>query len=662
MDSPSDKKEPDVLTAEQLAKKEKKKAKEAAKKRMMTEKKFEQGTETLEKMEGKKLEEIVSNEPTPQIIFIYFGVGSQQDCYDLEAFLEAHQYKDGLFDMFPGFPHGFLEFESQENCTNFMKTLDEFEFKGFKAGFSEIKFKSKPKLGFFFYSKLTKKNMNESHGNDLPNASTTSKVPGIILIENFMTEEEEKKIFQEIDKREWHKLATRRVQHDGYEFIYGENNVNPNNRLGDLPDWIHPMQKKLEAETDKVNGEGVGLDQLTINDYNPGDGIPPHVDAIGPFETSFGAISMGSGAVMNFRHPDGRQENIYYPPRSAVIFTGEGRMVWQHSIACRKLDRIDGKLKFRTRRVSLTFRKVRKLKPGEKHIMSDSKGKKIDYLLSGKEDKYLKEEMEKSKNSELPTNIEKTYVYDVYNKIAPHFSSTRYKPWPQVVKYLDELPDNSFVADVGCGNGKYLTYNSFEGSQKKHIFVGTDIAENLLKICRSKSCEVFTADSLTLPIKSECFDHAISIAVLHHFSNDSQRRRALSELLRIIKKGGTVLATVWAFEQNKKFPKQDLFVPWNLQDNFHKKNVSQGIENPAEIGEKDPEKELPEVPADSEKFPIAQEGLGAYHDSDKQAVVYKRYYHLFMKGEMDRLVGEVGGEILDTFYNRDNWCVKIGKK
>lgn len=39
-----------------------------------------------------------------------------------------------------------------------------------------------------------------------------------------------------------------------------------------------------------------------------------------------------------------------------------------------------------------------------------------------------------------PTNVEKQFVYDVYDKIAPHFSNTRYKPWPQVVKFVEELP------------------------------------------------------------------------------------------------------------------------------------------------------------------------------------------------------------------------------
>lgn len=277
--------------------------------------------------------------------------------------------------------------------------------------------------------------------------------------------------------------------------------------------------------------------------------------------------------------------------------------------------------------------------------MSDSKGNKIDYLLRGAEDKFLSEQISKFRNEELPTEIEKKYVYDVYNKIAPHFSSTRYKPWPQVVKFLDGLPEHSLVADVGCGNGKYLKYDE----QQRLVMVGTDIAENLLKICRGRGCEVFTADSLLLPVKSNAFDHAISIAVIHHFSNSNQRKRALKELVRIVRPGGRLLVTVWAFEQNKKFPKQDLFVPWNLQDNFHQKNLEDGIEDEDTI-------EAKELAEKDEQV------VDKYHDDEKNAVVYKRYYHLFVKGELQSLLEAVpNAKVVDSFYNRDNWCVVIQK-
>ena len=76
--------------------------------------------------------------------------------------------------------------------------------------------------------------------------------------------------------------------------------------------------------------------------------------------------------------------------------------------------------------------------------------------------------------------MEKKYVYEVYEKIADHFSDTRYKAWPQVEHFLKTLPKHSVVCDVGCGNGKYL------GVNPDVIMIGTDITHNLLKICNER--------------------------------------------------------------------------------------------------------------------------------------------------------------------------------
>ena len=85
-------------------------------------------------------------------------------------------------------------------------------------------------------------------------------------------------------------------------------------------------------------------------------------------------------------------------------------------------------------------------------------------------------------NEEQPTtatNMEKEHVYDVYEKIAPHFSNTRYKPWPKVQEFMENVPPGSFVADVGCGNGKYL------GCNQENLFtVGTDRSFNLIDLAR----------------------------------------------------------------------------------------------------------------------------------------------------------------------------------
>lgn len=44
------------------------------------------------------------------------------------------------------------------------------------------------------------------------------------------------------------------------------------------------------------------MDQLTLNSYEPGDGIAPHVDAHEPFEEFFAVLSTGDGTVMSFRN------------------------------------------------------------------------------------------------------------------------------------------------------------------------------------------------------------------------------------------------------------------------------------------------------------------------------------------------------------------------
>ena len=56
--------------------------------------------------------------------------------------------------------------------------------------------------------------------------------------------------------------------------------------------------------------------------------------------------------------------------------------------------------------------------------------------------------------------LEEEYVHRVYDAIASHFSSTRHSPWPRVCHFLSSLPPGSVLADVGCGNGKYLGVNT----------------------------------------------------------------------------------------------------------------------------------------------------------------------------------------------------------
>ena len=234
--------------------------------------------------------------------------------------------------------------------------------------------------------------------------------------------------------------------------------------------------------------------------------------------------------------------------------------------------------------------------------------------------------------SDKPTEIEKKHVYEVYDKISEHFSLTRYKPWPLVSDFLNSLEKNSLLLDVGCGNGKYLSTN------ENLITFGTDRSGNLLSIAKEKNVnsQCFMADSLKLPVRSEFFDAVISIAVIHHFSNELLRIQALKEIFRVTKIGGKVLIYVWAMEQKeKKFTEQDNFVPWHLQKKFENETKVETLEN----------------------------GPNIIEDKNINSKVYQRYYHVFYNGELEDLINKTGVkvEIEKSYFDHANWCCIIKK-
>lgn len=172
-------------------------------------------------------------------------------------------------------------------------------------------------------------------------------------------------------------------------------------------------------------------------------------------------------------------------------------------------------------------------------------------------------------------------------------------------------------------------------------------SESLVNITRTKGFECMVADGIHTPFRSNIFvfiflqftdnviqDAVISVAVIHHFSTHERRLHAVRELLRIAKPGGYILIYVWALEQQKqKYTEQDVFVPWQLQKRFNAYGTA-----PTE--------------ANAEKKEQSGE------------LVYKRYYHLFKKGELEELVMLLGQNVVhieESLYEHDNWCV-VAKK
>ena len=146
------------------------------------------------------------------------------------------------------------------------------------------------------------------------------------------------------------------------------------------------------------------------------------------------------------------------------------------------------------------------------------------------------------------TEIEENNVKNVYEKIAPHFDSTRVYKWSWVNEFLEKLDKNSLVYDIGCGNGRNMNYNNLN-------FIGIDNCENFIKICNKKKLNVVMSNITEIPFKSNSADAILCIAVLHHLSSNENRIKALLELKRIVKPTGKILLSVWSINQPAKTKK-----------------------------------------------------------------------------------------------------------
>ncbi|KAF8923761.1 tRNA methyltransferase, has a role in tRNA modification [Dissophora ornata] len=301
-----------------------------------------------------------------------------------------------------------------------------------------------------------------------------------------------------------------------------------------------------------------------------------------------------------------------------------------------------------------------------------------------------------------PEQKEQEYVHNVYQVIAPHFSATRYKPWPVVEEFLLTMPPGYVGADVGCGNGKYI------GVNPRLFMVGSDRSSNLISICGERG--------------HEAMDFAISIAVIHHFISPERRIAAIQEILRVVRVGGRILIFVWALEQTGKrdFDKtvQDVFVPWAMPKKSEPKrdrttttkSRPQGVKKRRDQANASSTSSSPtttttttstseeasssavtesmdqltiqpstqqsvqsasssaSTSASTSETPATAQETGA-EDTDPAAgpsataaPVYNRYYHLFQKGELEELVGQTNkASIVQTGYDRDNWWCIVEK-
>ena len=104
--------------------------------------------------------------------------------------------------------------------------------------------------------------------------------------------------------------------------------------------------------------------------------------------------------------------------------------------------------------------------------------------------------------------------------------------------------------------------------------IGIDNCKNFVTLCKERQLNVLESNIFNLPFEDNTFDYIISIAVIHHLRTESERYKAIDELLRVLKPNGKMLITVWAYEndnfsENKKFKIGDNIVKFNNENRYY---------------------------------------------------------------------------------------------
>jgi alkylated DNA repair dioxygenase AlkB len=176
-------------------------------------------------------------------------------------------------------------------------------------------------------------------------------VDGLVYVEDFVAEEEERELLAFLDRLEFREVtmrgqtARRTVRHFGLDYDYEHGALVPTD----------PLPAELGALRDRcarlMEREPADLVQILVSRYPEGAGIGWHRDAP-MFGSKIAGVSLGAPCRMRFQRTVGgmrRVAALELAPRSAYLLSGKARWSWQHSIPAT-----------RALRHSITFRTLKR--------------------------------------------------------------------------------------------------------------------------------------------------------------------------------------------------------------------------------------------------------------------------------------------------------------
>jgi SAM-dependent methyltransferase len=131
-------------------------------------------------------------------------------------------------------------------------------------------------------------------------------------------------------------------------------------------------------------------------------------------------------------------------------------------------------------------------------------------------------------------------VADVYDETLPSHVTEHYLQ-KRTRFVLSCCPPPGRVLDVGCGTGAIAARLAETG----YAVVGIDPSQGMLDVMgeRAPEVEAVQGSATEMPFGDGEFDLSLSVATMHHIAEPDAVRRALGEMVRVVRPAGHIL--VW---------------------------------------------------------------------------------------------------------------------
>lgn len=201
-------------------------------------KKMAKAVSVIQFQEKKPVEQLFSSKITKYMWIYHFGNGDEDDQISLINYFSGNDDNstECRVYIFPGLSYAYLSFQTIESASKFIN-YDKTITGPIKGNVHNVKFENGERACYAFFTEIKIEDVIQNTESTFPNASFNVDIPGLYIFDEYISKQEEAEMINKIDNEQWHKLSHRRVQHYGYEFIYGANNIDKFKKIGSLPDF-----------------------------------------------------------------------------------------------------------------------------------------------------------------------------------------------------------------------------------------------------------------------------------------------------------------------------------------------------------------------------------------------------------------------------------------